>query len=37
MAFFRYGDKNVYYEKIGAGLPVDKKNLERASEREPKP
>lgn len=22
MAFFRYGDRNVYYEEIGAGLPV---------------
>lgn len=22
MAFFKYGDKNIYYDEIGAGLPV---------------
>ena len=22
MAFFRYGQKNIYYEEIGEGLPV---------------
>lgn len=22
MAFFKYGDKKIYYDEIGAGLPV---------------